>query len=330
MAALVLVSLCAVCISSASVSAAGSSSSANAQPSAALVGAPIPIGSSPAVVGLPEGLALFVKGTDGALWWKLDAWEGSGWADWKSLGGILTSNPAAVSRGAGVIVVYVRGADGALWRRGTVDGGATWLDWNYLGGQLLEGTGPTAYAWTASGNERLGVFVTGMDRALWHRWSDAESLPGLHDWESLGGYLTSSPAAASSTSGVIDVFVRGGDNGLWQREYNNGWQPWTSLGGIIYPGTGPAACSWFDSSSGSGRLDVFVEGMDSALYHRGNDGAWSGWESLGGILTSSPGVASPHAHREDVFVRGTDGALWWKTSIGPTWYDWGPVGGGGM
>jgi hypothetical protein len=34
-------------------------------------------------------------------------------------------------------------------------------------------------------------------------------------WENLGGYLTSSPAATSPASGVIDVFVRGGDGALW-------------------------------------------------------------------------------------------------------------------
>ncbi len=42
---------------------------------------------------------------------------------------------------------------------------------------------------------------------------------------------------------------------------------------------------------------------------------WNGWESLGGGLTSGPGVSSWSENRLDVFVRGTDSALWHK------WYD---------
>ena len=112
------------------------------------------------------------------------------------------------------------------------------------------------------------------DLGLWHQGYNG----AWSGWESLGGILTSSPAAASSTSGKIDVFVRGTDAGLWQVEYsNNGWLSWTSLGGIIYPGTGPAVSSW-----GSGRLDVFVGGTDLALWHKYWQNGWSGWESLGG------------------------------------------------
>jgi hypothetical protein len=42
---------------------------------------------------------------------------------------------------------------------------------------------------------------------------------------------------------------------------------------------------------------------------------WLGWESLGGVLTSGPGASSWSPNRLDVFVRGTDCALWHK------WWD---------
>jgi hypothetical protein len=176
-----------------------------------------------------------------------------------------------------------------------------WGALSSLGGILAPGTGPAVCAQDANS---LDVFVVGTDYALWHR--HYQSASGWGNWESLGGILTSSPAAASPASGKIDVFVRGTDSGLWQLEYsNNGWHSWTSLGGIMYPGTGPAASSW-----GSGRLDVFVVGTDLGLWHQGYNGAWSGWESLGGILTSSPAAASPASGKIDVFVRGTDSGLW--------------------
>jgi C1A family cysteine protease len=172
----------------------------------------------------------------------------------------------------------------------------------------------------AQGANSLDVFVEGTDGALWWKHWDGTV---WSRWESLGGILTSSPAAASPASGKIDVFVRGADGALWQREYsNNAWQSWTSLSGIIYPGTTPAASSW-----GSGRLDVFVEGMDRALWHQGDNGAWSGWESLGGILTSSPAAASPASGKIDVFVRGADNALWQREYSNNAWQSWTSLGG---
>jgi peptidoglycan hydrolase-like protein with peptidoglycan-binding domain len=127
-------------------------------------------------------------------------------------------------------------------------------------------------------------------------------------WESLGGTLTSAPAASSWSSGRLDVFVRGTDNALWHKWFQNGWSGWESLGGILTSNL--AAVSW-----GSGRIDVFVRGTDNAMWHRWFDGQWRGWESLGGVLTSDPAAVSWGSGRIDVFVRGTDNAMWHK------WFD---------
>ena len=48
---------------------------------------------------------------------------------------------------------------------------------------------------------------------------------------------------------------------------------------------------------------------------------WSAWEDLGGVLTSGPGVSSWAVNRLDVFVRGTDNALWHKWWNGSNWVD---------
>jgi hypothetical protein len=62
---------------------------------------------------------------------------------------------------------------------------------------------------------------------------------------------------------VIDVFVRGTDAAVWWKHWNgSAWSTWTSLGGRLAPGTGPAVASW-----GAGRLDVFVTGTDNQLWH---------------------------------------------------------------
>jgi hypothetical protein len=142
-------------------------------------------------------------------------------------------------------------------------------------------------------------------------------------WESLGGGVTLTPAAASWGVGRVDVFIRGADNGLWHNTWNNtSWSGWTSMGGILM--SGPATVSW-----SANRIDVFVRGSDNGLYHRySNDGtSWSGWESLGGILTSAPTVTSWSSGRLDIFARGGDNALWHKWWDGQRWNGWVSLGG---
>lgn len=76
----------------------------------------------------------------------------------------------------------------------------------------------------------------------------------------------------------------------------------------------------------SNRLDAFVLGTDSAMYHKAWDGnAWApsvgGYEYMGGICMSAPEVASWAPNRLDAFVLGTDHGLYHK------WWDgnaWGP------
>jgi hypothetical protein len=248
-----------------------------------------------------NSLDVFVQGTDHALWYR-HYQSGSGWSTWRSLSGFFTSSPAAVSRSAGKIDVFVRGTDGALWSRATANGGTDWSNYK-IGGQILAGTGPAV---CARGVNSLDVFVQGTDHTLWYTHWDGTTWSG---WKSLGAGLTSSPGVTSQANGKIDVFVRGTDNAIWCREYSgSAWSSnWIGLGGLVASGTGPAACSW-----GTGRLDVFVQSTDGALWYKWWNGGWSGWQSLGGKLSSSPAAVSRSAGKIDVFVRGTDGALWWK------------------
>jgi thiol-disulfide isomerase/thioredoxin len=84
------------------------------------------------------------------------------------------------------------------------------------------------------------------------------------------------------------------------------------------------------SSTPSIPAHLFVQGTDHALWSKYQSGSgWSGWQSLGGSLTSSPAVISPTSGVFDVFARGTDGALWGKTTTnnGATWSGWEALGG---
>jgi hypothetical protein len=212
------------------------------------------------------------------------------------------------SSGSGVYVANINAntttvrVNGEGWLKAVFTVGS-WGSWTSLGGQLLAGTSPAAY----SSGGTPGWFVTGTNHQLY--WSTGSG------WTNLGGYLTSSPAATSPASGMIDVFVRGSNGALYEKTTTDGgatWA-WTSLGGQLASGTGPAACSWSAS-----REDVFVQGTNGALYQKTwtTSGWSSSWTGLGGILTSSPAATSPASGTINVFVRGTNGALYERIYTG--------------
>jgi len=96
-----------------------------------------------------------------------------------------------------------------------------------------------------------------------------------------------------------------------------------SFNGPVQVAAKPTAVSW-----APGRLDVFVRGVDSALYHKSFSGsAWSGWEPLGGRLLGNPHAVTVGPGRLDIFVRGTDSALYRKSFSGNAWSGWEPLGG---
>jgi glucose/arabinose dehydrogenase len=99
------------------------------------------------------------------------------------------------------------------------------------------------------------------------------------------------------------------------------WGAWTSFGGSTL--AEPDLSSW-----GPGRLDVFVLGLDGAVWHRGRQGATAfPWESLGGRFTSAPSAVSWTNGRIDVFGRGLDGAIWTNYWTGTGWAGWYSLGG---
>lgn len=147
----------------------------------------------------------------------------------------------------------------------------------------------------------------------------ALSLAGLMQssggWEQVGANpIISSPGACSGGIGRLNVFVRGTDDALYHKWYNDDASYWSDYEQV---GEEPINANPAAISMANGRIDVFVRGADNALYHKWYDGQWSEYESLGGELTSGPAVCSWAAGRLDVFARGTDEALWHK------WYDGG-------
>jgi hypothetical protein len=250
-----------------------------------------------------------------------------------AISSLLPGVPAAQAQAPGstrLELVTVHG--GAAFHRWSDDNGASWSSWTSLGAPsrlTLQGTP----AVVSDGVGRLNV-IADSDNGFWQNtfnngsWSGWFRIPGQSNTgiicvqNFLCFTLLSSPAVASWGPGRMELFVNGsGTDGsisllhLWGDNYS--WSgSWQRLGTGLMQGA-PAAVSW-----GLGRTDVFVRGGGNELVHKWfENGQWSGWENLGGILTTPPAVASPGSGRLNIFTRGTDGQWWGKWFVG-AWSDW--------
>ena len=111
----------------------------------------------------PRPNDLFSVGADGGLVHRVR--EGDTWQEAESLGGTLTSPPAATAWDVDELQVFAIFPDGQLWNR--YWDGSYWHDWETLGGELT-GT-PSASSWAA---DRIDVWAPGRDGTIWHRWWD--------------------------------------------------------------------------------------------------------------------------------------------------------------
>ncbi len=161
----------------------------------------------------------------------------------------------------------------------------------------------------------------------WGTASDAYSIILSPTPPATGGYA---PAAISTQSGSLDMFVRGTDNHLWQRWYRNGsWSSsWANVGGSAVLADSPAV-----ASQGAGQYDLFFRGTDSQLYQISWTGSgWSSATSLGGptnnTFQGAPAAISTQAGSLDVFVRGNDNHLWQRWYRNGSWSSsWANIGG---
>jgi len=99
----------------------------------------------------------------------------------------------------------------------------------------------------------------------------------------------------------------------------NSWGPGWGDNGFFRIAYGECGIdSWFGPF---GARDVALAGE--------SDRAWSGWASEGGVLTSNIAVGRNADARLEVFVRGTDNALWhnWQTQPNGGWSGWASEGG---
>lgn len=238
------------------------------------------------------------------------------WTPWSSLGGSMTSGPAAAAYGP-TIQVFARGQDAAVWTDALSNG--AWTGWRSLGGYTT--SAPAAIR--RRGTNYLDVAVKGGDNTIYLNTYIPGS--GWHGWTGLGGSLTTAPALDSHSDGVLDVFSRGIDGAVYQRAWTGSqWTDWGSDGGGILGA--PAAVNKQPHD-----LDLYVRGANNALYqnHWDSVNSWSNWFLLDSTpIGSSVAAVSDKASREILFSRTGD-EMYAKTWTNPggwtRWADFGPI-----
>jgi hypothetical protein len=121
---------------------------------------------TPAAITWPDDghVEVFARGTDNALWHNWQNGRGGPWLGWRSLGGSIQGNVAAITDHNGQGNVFAVGTQGNLLRAAHSFEG--WL-WENLGGGVV---GTPAPALNTDG--RLEVFVRGTDNRVYHTWQN--------------------------------------------------------------------------------------------------------------------------------------------------------------
>jgi GH25 family lysozyme M1 (1,4-beta-N-acetylmuramidase) len=204
-------------------------------------------------------------------------------------------------------------------------GAGQWDVWQYSSSGSVSGI---------SGGVDVDVF-NGSSSGLTSQYvAKTTASTGWHTWSSLGGILTSAPSACSYGANLIDVYVRGTDNQIWQRSWNG--TAWTSVwiehtllpSGITAAGA-PAASA---NNQVNNREDLYVVGSDGNLWHDwwAPGSGWRGWQNLGnpGVnLVGAPAATTWAAGRYDVVAVGTDGATYHIYYNSAGWAPWQNLGG---
>jgi len=249
------------------------------------------------------------------------------WVAPELIAATMTSEPAAVSRGANLLDVMYRGSNGNLtWRQWT---GSAWTS-EAAGDLGIAIAG--APALTARGTYRMDAFYRKASdnkiyRVSWNgqtqTWTDSSTPIGSE-------VAASDPSAVSWGPAQFDVVYRASDNSVHHMYSSDAttWNPTPEpLGGDIL---GKPSIT----SEGAGLLDVMVEGANDNSpwhnYYTVANGSWSGFAQEIGAMGSSPSSASWGPKRLDTVFRGTGTQLW------DLWYDgnvanptWTQVGIGG-
>jgi hypothetical protein len=244
-------------------------------------------GTSPAVVGLPNGgYEIAFQGSGNDLWSVGTA----GWTDWH-VGLAPGTSPSVVGLPNGGYEIAFQAAGQDLWTVGT----AGWTDW-HVG--VAPGTSPAVVALPGGGYE-VAFQAAGQD--LW-----TVGTAGWTDWH-VGVAQGTSPAIAGLPSGGFEAAFQAAGQDLWSVG-SAGWTDW-HVG--VAARTSPSVVGL-----PTGGYQIAFQAVGNDLWTVGSAG-WTNW-GLSMAPGTSPGITTGAGGTVEVY-QGSDGRLW---SVGTGGYDW--------
>jgi hypothetical protein len=269
---------------------------------------------NPATVSrAPGDTWVFVRAPDGAVYERHRLLDGS-WSEWSSLGGSVTSGPAAVSFN-GVLNVFARGTDGTV-QQTWIKGDGTWAPWISLGGYTLSAPAVNV----RRGDNFLDLVVRGGDSQMYHQ----AYVPGT-GWSGfapIGGLLTSAATVNSQADHLLNIWSRGTDAQMYQKSWTgSAWTEWGALGGGL--DGAPTSISRAENV-----IDIYVKGAGGGTYQRSwTPGAWSDWIALDpSPIDSAPAAGADTAQHEYLFARRGNEVLYKQWTAGIGWVAWTSLG----
>jgi hypothetical protein len=212
-------------------------------------------------------------------------------------------------------------------------GSASWQGTRAVGNSPANLASNPAVTLNAAG--RLVLFARTSGGGIVHAWQQPGA-PNMWHWGgrvqagALPGTPVADPGAIKTAAGPIQVFVTLSDGRVVtarQRSSssNTSWTPWASLGGSCAGTPVPVLTS--------GRaVEVFCVTAGGGLsVDTATDGAWSGWQAIGGGpagLTGTPAAVTAASGQTEVFATTRAGRLAYAWQSGGGW-NWGgsPAGG---
>jgi hypothetical protein len=249
-----------------------------------------------------------------------------------------------------VATAGLHGSRDAVWYLPDLHAGG----WSMLGdppgggghAELLAG-GAARPAVAANPDGRFEVAAMAPDAvtaALWHARETGDG--GWSPWQPLqappgGDRVDEPPTLVQNQDGRLELFVVDRGSRVWHRSQEQAggdrWGAWdpleqpTSHGQPLGIEARPEVAQNQD-----GRLELFVQAGDGAVWHRWQltaGGGWSGWSSLrspGEHVAASGPPAAVRAKdgRLHLFVLGSDRAVWhlWQLTPGGGWSGWESLG----
>jgi hypothetical protein len=154
-----------------------------------------------------------------------------GWANAQSLPANAVGSPTLAPRsGQNTIDEFVRGGDNQIYEMWYNWGNGQWGGWTSMGGYVTSDPQVTT---TSDGHDQVFGTTSNLVKQSWYYvngnvggWTTSQILPSIT--------TTSSPAVVLRTGqGVIDEFIRGSDNQIYQTWYDSGaggWGGWLNMG----------------------------------------------------------------------------------------------------